>query len=119
MNTTPTGYREGLVTIDVERGIPAVIPAERWNGWAMPLFDPAIFADAENRSVLEEIFPKDDRFEDALVLTWNGDRPSIIDPQYADDVDGGEYVSEVVIDGQTFLSIGSGSFVWSEWEDEA
>lgn len=119
MTTTPRGYRTGTVAIEDYGTLPAFLPEDdrHWNGFALPLFDPATIA--EHRDALGEIFPADEGNDEALVLTWNGDRPSIVDPQYADDEDGGEYVTDLVIDGETYLSIGSGSFVWSEVDEDA
>lgn len=114
MTTTPRGYRTGFVTLESEASLPAFLPEDnrRWNGFALPIFDPAVIA--EHRETLGQMFPADPGNEDALVLTWDGDRPSIVDPQYADDPDGGEYVQDTVIDGVTYLSVGGGAFVWSE-----
>lgn len=116
--TTPTGYRPGLVVLDSEESLPAFLPEDeqRWNGWAMPIFDPVVIA--EHRETLAAMFPTEPDNEDALILTWDGDRPRIVDPQYVDEADGGEYVVEVEVDGRKFLSIGGGAFVWSEAEED-
>lgn len=112
MNATPTGYRPGFVTLD-SAPIPAFLPTDdrTWNGFAMPIFDPAVLA--EHRETLASIFPVDNGNPDALILTWDGDRPVVTDPEYP-----GDYVRDVVIDGVGFLDIGNGGFVWSEADDE-
>lgn len=118
MNSTqstsaPRGYRPGTVSLESDATLPAFLPDDNrhWNGFALPIFDRATIA--AHRDALAAMFPAGDN-PDALVLAWNGDRPSVTDPQYEGEE--AEYVEEVEIDGQTFLSIGGGSFVWSEVE---
>ena len=118
MNATteaPAGYRPAIVTLDGDVALPAFLPTSdaRWNGWAIPIFDPEVIA--ANRDKLAQMFPVESDNPDALILSWEGDRPSIIDPQYGDDE--GQYVSERTIDGRAVLDIGGGAFVWSEVEE--
>lgn len=111
----PAGYRPAIVTIDGDVALPAFLPTgdERWNGWVIPLFDPEVIA--ARREKLAQMFPAEPDNPDALVLSWDGDRPSLIDPQY--ERDEAEYVTARTIDGRTFLDIGGGAFVWSEAEE--
>lgn len=115
-NEAPAGYRPAIVAIDDGVMLPAFLPTsgQRWNGWEMPIFDPAVIA--QHRETLAKMFPVEGDNPDALVLSWNGDRPSIIDPQFEDDEEF-DYVAERVVDGRAFLDIGGGAFVWSEMEE--
>lgn len=108
--SVPAGYRPAFVTLDGEHRLPAFVPldeSKRWNGFAMPLFDPAIFEVEENRVALAAMFPDDT--EESLKLTWDGRVPSVTDPE-----DGYDYVGEFSESG--FLQIGIGAFVWEEDE---
>ena len=115
--TNLTDYRRSAVTIWIAGDAP-LIPAyvhasRRWNGFAIPLF--RIEDIARHRDALDKLFEA--THEDDLVLTWTDEGlPSIVDPHAIDD---GDYVARVVIDGETFIDIGGGSFTWEEADDES
>ncbi|WP_136057257.1 hypothetical protein [Microbacterium sp. K24] len=113
----PSGYRPGYVILGESDRMPAFLPTDgrTWNGFALPIFDRAEIA--ANREVLATMFPVDEALPDDMVLSWNGDRPSVIDPEYPEN----DEVQDVVIDGRTYLGIGGG-FVWEEdgpWQADA
>jgi len=111
---TPNGYRAAHVILGDSERLPAFLPTDgrHWNGFALPIFDVAALA--EHREILASIFPDEPDNEDAPVLSWVGDRPSVIYPEWPD-VD---EVHDVVIDGAAFVGIGGG-FVWEEWDADA
>lgn len=110
--SVPAGYRPAFVTLDGEHRLPAFLPldeSKRWNGFAMPLFDPAIFEAEENRVALAAMFPDDT--EESLKLSWDGRVPSVTDPE-----DGYEYARMMGAPLLAYLQIGDGAFVWEEDE---
>ena len=104
-----------IVTLDdLGTGIPALLPAQRWNGWECPYFRPD-----DLRAVRPNLFALYDGADaESVRFSWNeeADLPSIV--SLYDDDEEVEEVSTLEIDDETFVTIGWGGYCWYEVEQD-
>lgn len=111
MSVSTLQLRPITVTLDGQVTLPALVGEYRWNGWQCPYFRAedvraargawdAMFADAD---------PRDTRY------TWDAvaGLPSIVSV-YDDDDDYEEVGTVTTVEGDTLVTIGWASWVWSE-----
>ena len=95
----------GFVQIDDGPVFPAIIDAERWNGWAMPFF---------SRETVGDVLAM---YGEGLDASWAGDQLVIWDCPDEDDKER-VLVETVTRGGRLLYGLGAGSWVWSEAEGE-
>lgn len=106
----PAGLRPALVAIDgdADRGVfPALVPARRWNGWAVPLFD---------RSAVDGIAERERRDDGTPALRWSS-ADVLLEAQESEGPTYWVTVPRVTIGGMSYWQVGDG-WVWAELADD-
>lgn len=115
MPVTLASLRPAIVGLeDMLTGLPAYLPETRWNGWECPYFRAA---DVRAARAKWDAFGAELHDSD-IVYTWDDttDLPSMV-TTYEDGKTENE-VSTMMIDGECFVTVGSGGWVWCEESDD-